>query len=69
MTSMIKAQIDYIEKNYEWLKETYLRKGYDSKMIFTTYCIQKFEEKYLEWERKKIEQEEEQSFKHDYSSF
>ena len=58
ITSVIKAQNAYIEKNYEWLKELYVRKGYDSKMLFTTFCLHKFEETYLEFEKKKIEAEE-----------
>lgn len=67
MTSMIKSQTDWIEANYEWLKESYVRKGYDSKMLFVIYCLQRYEEKYLEFERKRIEQEQVNAFTHDSS--
>lgn len=57
ITSVVKAQQNFIEKNYDWLKETYIRGGYDSKILFANYCIQRFEEDYLNYERRRLDQE------------
>lgn len=57
LTSVMKGLNNYIEKNYDWLKEKYIRGGYDGKMIFSVFCNQMFEKSYLEFEHKKIQEQ------------
>lgn len=57
-----KAQTSWIEKNYDFLKESYLQKGYDSKMLFANYCIQRFDEAYNDYEKAKFHEIEMRQF-------
>jgi len=57
VAAVSKSMQNYIEKNYEHLKETYLRKGYDSKILFSNYCIQMFEKDYLIWEEEQLKKQ------------